>query len=445
MTKKVFIILSVIFISASSSFSQTLDTPKLDSFLNTLSDNNKAMGSVAISKNGKIIYARSMGYSFIDGDKKIKATNNTLYHIGSITKMYTATMIYQLIDEGKLSLETTLDTYYPQIPNAKKISVQTLLNHRSGLYDFVNDVDDPTWLTRPLGMNAFLDKIVKGEPNSLPNEKTVYSNTGYLLLTKIIEKITGASYNQNLQKRICSKIGLAHTYSPITNTLGANEATSYSFINSTWAKVPDFYFPNVAGVGDILATTSDLILFDEALINGKLISDKSLTAMKTFIDDQMGAGIMKIPFEKRFSYGHGGDTRGTHSIVGYFPDDSISIAMCINGEAFPHNAITIGLLSIIFNEAYDIPTFKTFEVSSEALKGYVGIYASKEIPIKIAITQDGKVLSAQGTGQPAFQLDAIEKDEFSFPAAKAEFKFNTQKKEMVMKQRGKSFLFTKEE
>ncbi len=121
---------------------QEINTARLDSFFNALSANNKSMGSFAISKGGKVVYQKALGYSLIDSGEKITATPNTLYRIGSITKTFTATLIFQLIDEKKLTLNTKLAKYFPQMPNAEQITIAHLLSHKSGLADFVNDAKD---------------------------------------------------------------------------------------------------------------------------------------------------------------------------------------------------------------------------------------------------------------------------------------------------------------
>jgi D-alanyl-D-alanine carboxypeptidase len=91
------------------------------------------MGSLTISKNGKVLYSRAIGYSSISENEKKPSTNLTKYRVGSISKMFTATMILQLIEEGKISLTATLEAYFPTLPNADKITISNLLNHRSGL------------------------------------------------------------------------------------------------------------------------------------------------------------------------------------------------------------------------------------------------------------------------------------------------------------------------
>ncbi|MEP7257115.1 MAG: serine hydrolase domain-containing protein [Flavitalea sp.] len=444
MTKIYLLLLLLTGLFSSSLFSQKINIKKLDGLFDALSINNKAMGSIAISKNGKVVYTRSIGLNNIYNKGKTAASEKTLYRIGSATKMFTATMIFQLIEEHKISLSTKLDKFFPQIPNSRSISIETLLNHKSGLYDYINDQKDLTWITRPQSTKIIIEKITKGKPNSLPNEKFKYSNSGYFLLANILLKVTQQGYNENLQKRICSKIQLRNTYSPLTNELKNNEAGSFSFANGEWTKMTDIYFPNVVGIGDILSTPSDLIKFDEALLGGQLISEASLKSMKTFTDYGFGMGIMKVPFYKKVGFGHAGDTYGTHSVVANFTSDSLTFAACINGEVFPHNDISIGILSICFNEKYEIPTFKVFGVSAETLNKYIGVYSSKVVPLKITITRKDNLLFAQATGQPSFPLEATEQDKFRYVQAGVNMEFNTDKNELIMIQGGGSYFFSKD-
>src|SRR4029434_6552847 len=114
-------------------YAQTLDKAKLDQFFDRLAEKHKAMGSLIIAKDGKVLYTRSIGYSQINGTQKKPLTAANRFRIGSITKMFTAAMILQLVEEGKLKLTDTLDKFLPQVPNAKKITIVQILSHRSGI------------------------------------------------------------------------------------------------------------------------------------------------------------------------------------------------------------------------------------------------------------------------------------------------------------------------
>lgn len=127
-------ILFLFFVSVS--FAQQLNTVKLDSLFAVLEAKNKYMGSIAVRENGKIIYTKAVGK--VDIGLKQKVTTATKYRIGSITKMFTSCLIFKAVEENKLTLDKTIDVYFPSVPNANKITVGNLLNHRSGIYNFTN-------------------------------------------------------------------------------------------------------------------------------------------------------------------------------------------------------------------------------------------------------------------------------------------------------------------
>ena len=197
----------------SSAKSQALDKAKLDQFFDRLAEKNKAMGTLVVAKDGSIIYARSIGYSQVNDSEKKPLTAANRFRIGSITKMFTAVMILQLAEEGKLKLTDTLDRFFPQIANAQKITIGQILAHRSGIHDSLLDPSlRPASKTTALTKDELLGVIAKGKSDFEPDSKYSYSNSGYALLGLMIEKLTDRPYEENLKKRITSKIGLSDTY-----------------------------------------------------------------------------------------------------------------------------------------------------------------------------------------------------------------------------------------
>lgn len=191
---------------------QTLNVSKLDSLFNILSSRELAMGNLTISQNGSIKYQKAIGYSYIDESKKTPADIFTKYRIGSATKMFTAVLIFQLIEEGKLSPDSKLNTYFPDLPNADKITIGNMLYHRSGLHDYTYDTNFTEWMDKPKTHDELL-KIIKDKGSDFePDTKAEYSNSNYLLLGYIIERICHASYGDALKKRITSKLNLKNTY-----------------------------------------------------------------------------------------------------------------------------------------------------------------------------------------------------------------------------------------
>src|SRR4030095_1564040 len=120
---------SILILALTTAHTQTLDKAKLDQFFDRLADKNKAMGSLAIVKDGKVLYSRAIGYSQISDTEKKPLTAANRFRIGSITKMFTATMILQLAEEGTLKLTDTLSKFLPQVPNANKITILQILSH----------------------------------------------------------------------------------------------------------------------------------------------------------------------------------------------------------------------------------------------------------------------------------------------------------------------------
>jgi CubicO group peptidase (beta-lactamase class C family) len=442
MKTKIFSTILLITLFLGTAHSQSLNKLKLDSLLNILFEKNKAMGSLALSKNGTVIYTKAIGYSLISDNEKKPALPITKYRIGSITKMFTTTMIFQLIEEGKIKLNTTLNTYFTNIPNSDKITISNLLNHRSGLHNFTDDPAYMSYMTQPKTQDEMVEIIAKYKPDFEPNQKGAYSNSNFILLGYILEKITKEPYSKNLTKRITSKIGLTNTYFGGKTNVNNNESYSYQFVDS-WKQQPETDMSIPGGAGSIVSTPSDLTKFIEALFSLKLVSQNSLDQMKT-ITEGYGMGMFQIPFNTKKAYGHNGGIDGFVSNLAYFPEDNLAIAYCTNGQVYSFNDILIGVLSIYFNQPYSIPTFKTISIKAEDLDKYLGIYASTQLPLKITISKNGATLVAQATGQSSFSLEATEKDKFKFDQAGVIMEFNPEKNEMTLKQGGGNFLFTKE-
>lgn len=439
--KSIYTLLFILF--SFTAFSQSFNKPKMDSLFAVLAEKNKAMGTIAISKNGQLIYSNSIGYASIDPVEKIPATAKTKYRIGSITKMFTAILIFQLIEEKKLSLDSKLDKYFPSVPNAAKISIGNLLNHHSGLHNFTDDSLYLTYNQKPKTQKEMIAIIAASPVDFEPGAKGEYSNTNFVLLGYIAENISGKTYSKLIKQRITDKLGLTDTYVGGKADAKNNESYSYSFIN-TWKQEPETDLTVPAGAGSIVSTPAGLVKFIEGLFAGKLISAASLEqAMK--IKDRYGMGILQIPFYNRKAWGHNGGVDGFGSSLCYFREDSVAIAYCTNGQVYPMNDILIGILSIYFNMPYKIPLLNNISVSSSDLDKYLGIYSSEKIPLKITVTKENSTLIAQASGQQSFPLEATEKDIFKFDRAGVVMEFNPEKKEFILKQGGVDYLFTKDQ
>ena len=435
------IILFLVFI-ISPSYAQDFNRTKMDSLFSIIESNQKGMGSVSIFKNSKEVYQKSIG--FVDIRNGILANGKTKYRIGSISKTFTATIIMQLVEADMLTLGSKLAAYYPAIPNAEEITIEHLLRHRSGLYNFTNSPDYLQYMESPKNETELIDLFIKNGTVFQPDEKFEYSNTNYVLLSFIIEKIEKKSFSAVLDDRITTALSLTNTYYGGKINPDKNEAYSYQKLNSwEFATETDMSIP--IGAGAIVSTPSDLNAFFSALFKGKLVSQESLNKMRKLVDGY-GIGMFQIPFYDKSALGHNGGIDGFQANSAYFSEDDVAIAYTSNGVVMPLNDILIGVLSIYFDRAYNLPSFEPgIELKSEDLDQYLGVYSSQDLPLKLTITKQGNQLLAQATGQAAFQLEAFETHKFRFDGAGIKIYFLPETHQLTLKQGGGEYEFSKEE
>lgn len=418
---------------------QKLNVAKLDSLFFILESKDKYMGSIAIAENGKIIYAKSIGKDEITTNKK--STENSKYRIGSISKMFTSTLIFKAIEEKKLTLNQTIDRFFPNLENAKTITIGNLLNHKSGIHNFTSDEEYLKYNTQPKSEIEMMAVIEKGKSDFAPNAKNEYSNSNYVLLSYILEKIYKKPYKSILEKNIVKPLGLKNTFFGDKINLKNNEAYSYDF-EDKWVKQTETDMSLPMGAGAVVSNPTDLTIFIKSLFDGKIINQKSLDLMNTF-EGKFGFGIFKVPFYDKIGYGHTGGIDGFSSLLSYFPEEKLAITMTSNGNIYSNNNIAIAALSNFFNKPFTIPDFKELVLKTEDLDQYLGEYSSDSFPLKIMITKENTTLIAQATGQSSFPLTATEKDKFEFEAAKIMLAFKPSENQMTLNQGGRTFVLTR--
>lgn len=422
-------------------YAQTFDKDKLDKYFDILETNNKFMGSIAVSKNAELIYSRTVG--FVDVENNIKANESSIYRIGSISKTFTAVLVLKAVEEKKLSLDDKLSKFYPNIINANNISIRHLLYHRSGIASFTDQSDYLTWNTVAKTEEEMLAIITQAGSKFEPDSKAAYSNSNYVLLSFILEKVFKANFAQIIQKQISQPLGLKNTSVGKEIDVKNNECKSYIFDNG-WKMEPATDMSIPLGAGAIVSTPSDLLKFGDALFGGKLINAESLAAMST-IKDNYGMGLFQFPFGNKRLLGHTGGIDGFASIFSHFADEKITYAMTSNASNYSINNISIAVLSAIFGHDYELPEFNnSIVLTADELDQFVGVYISTQLPIKIVVIRTHNALVAQATGQPAFELEATDINKFKFDKVGAAFEFDATKGTMILKQGGGEFEFKKE-
>jgi len=440
---KKFLIISVLILAKQICFSQTFNSQRLDSLFQVLDKNNKFMGSIVVAKDGKVLYSNAIGYSDVERSKK--ADVKTKYRIGSISKMFTASLILKAVEENKLSLKQTLDKYFPQIENSTEITIENLLNHKSGIHDLTHNKNFLTYNTKPQSEMQMIDIIVKGKSDFKPNSKVEYSNSNYIVLSYILEKIYKKPYAKILSTKIIKPLGLKNTFFGSKIQIQNEESYSYHFLNK-WDKATETDASIPMGAGAIVSNPSDLTTFIEQLFKGKIISQKSLSIMKVMNEYHgigIGMGMLSFTNFDKKSYGHNGAIDDFQSILSYSPEEKLSVAVTSNGSSYLMDNVLLCALSSYYNKSFEMPTFNSVEIKPEVLDMYLGQYESQQIPIKIAITKKENKLFGEVTGQPAFPLEATAINSFKFEPAGIVLEFDANKKQMFLKQGGQQFLFVK--
>ena len=425
-------------------YSQTLDTAKLDLLFDRLAEKNKAMGSLVIAKDGKPLYTRSIGFSHITAGEKKPITSTTRFRIGSISKMFTAAIVLQLVDENKLKLNDTLDKYFPGIPNAGAITITHLLSHRSGIRGITGSPEFRAWREKGATTAEQLSILEKAGPSVFePGSRFAYLNENYFLLGLLVEKLTGKSYQENLSKRITSKLGLKNTYAasgPVDPL--RNETFSYR-MGRDWEQETEIHWSLFFGAGSVISTPNDLVKFITALFDGKVISKQSL-ALMTELKDDYGLGISVDKIGGQTYYGHTGGAQSFGAWLAYLPEQKLALAYTTNAKPYPVGNIIAGIFDIYWNRPFEVPTFAELEIAPGVLDRYVGTYALAGTDARMTFIREGSALFVQYPNQQPVRLKATAENKFKIDPPGVFFEFDAAKGEVTWKRGPATRVFTKE-
>ena len=295
-------------------------------------DKGEFNGSVFIVKNGRIICDTALGVSNIT--QNIKLDKTTPIYIASLSKPFTAISVMLLQQKGLLSFDDKASKYIDLLEYAQNISIRQLLNHTSGVRDYETIISDKKGLTN----QEVLNWLFKANNLQFPSgSRFEYSNSGFIILSLIIEKISKQSYGSFLNENIFVPLGMENTWVYTSSTADKNRATGYNK-----EKQPDDYSILTTGDGGIYSTPEDLYRFDQALRNFKLVNKNNTSLMYTtpklsngkFSNYGFGWFVEESQDEKNAS--HTGGLNGFRAI--FWRDlkhNSCIIALTNQGDAFP--------------------------------------------------------------------------------------------------------------
>jgi CubicO group peptidase (beta-lactamase class C family) len=363
----------------------------------------KFMGCVLVARGSNVLLNKGYGFANLEWD--IPNSSAAKFRLGSVTKQFTAASILLLQERGKLKVTDPVKKYMQDAPAAwDKITFFNLLTHTSGIPNFTSFPDyesqEPFATTPEKLVARFRDKPLEFQPE----EKMSYSNSGYVLLGYLIEKISGESYEKFVQENIFTPLSMKDSGYDSNSAIIPHRAAGY---------VPGPTGPSNAGfihmtvplsAGALYSTTEDLLRWEQGLFGGKLLSPSSLQEMTTPFKNDYAFGLLVHSVNGRKVIDHGGGIEGFNTTVAYYPDDKLAVIVLgnLNGSA-PQEigsklaAVAHGEKVVMSSERKEVP------VDPKVFNGYVGRYELAPNFI-LTVTREDDHLFTQATGQPKLQI-----------------------------------------
>jgi D-alanyl-D-alanine carboxypeptidase len=305
--------------------------------------------TVALAKNGSMLYAQAYGDSDI-ATQSVTQTS-TIFELGSITKQFTAALIMKLQEQGELQVDDSIHAYLPEYNFPSAITVRMLLTHTSGLANYTTFTQYPSWATHGASEQTILSAVSQTPLLFPPGTQWSYSNSNYFALGAIIEKLTGQSYSANLEQYIFQPLGLTNTYFSLPPP--AQSALGYT-LNGT-SVIPALVCDRSTAfsAGALSSNVTDLIAWDNALINGKVVSPASFKAMTAPVDPAIpgggsyGFGLFLRTFDNHPTIWHGGLINGFAAETNVFLDTGLALEVLTNSDAANTDTIATGIMSSV--------------------------------------------------------------------------------------------------
>lgn len=417
------------------------DAAKLDELVGAYAKQYKFNGSVLVAKGGKVILEK--GYGYRNAKDSLLNDGQTIFQIGSITKQFTATVILKLQEQKKLSVKDKLSKYYPDFPKGDSITIEHLLTHTSGIFNYTNDGKFMSMdAIKPANEEKIL-ALFKSKPLDFsPGTKWSYSNSGYSLLGYIIQKVTKKPYEQVVREFIFHPLQMIHSGFDFTHLTDKNRATGY-FTYSEKVKAPSTIVDSSVAfsAGAIYTTVEDLYKWHKGMQQNKIINAASTKSAYTPFLNNYGYGLgIDSMYGKRI-IAHGGGIFGFNTNIARIVEDDICIVLLNNtGNPFL-GEINNNILAELYGKPYELPMEKkVVKVDPAKLTAYVGEYELAPTFI-ITVTLENDELKAQPTGQPKFDLSATSDTTFFVKAVDADLSFvkdaSGKVEKLILKQGGK--------
>lgn len=376
---------------------------------------NETGATVLVSSRGKVIYKKALGMADVELNVPMQVDN--IFRIASITKQFTAIAILQLMEAGRLNLRDEITRFLPDYPmQGAKITIEHLLTHTSGIRDYTS-IKDTTQRFRTDVTPQEMINFFKNQPMRFaPGARYEYSNSNYFLLGYIIEKITGKTYEQYLDKNIFKPLGMTSSLYGNDKRILKKRAAGYTKTEKGLenARVISMSHPYAAGA--ILSTVEDLFKWNQALQSYKLVKketlEKAISRYKLVNGKEINYGYgFRLGFiQQSPSVWHGGLIDGFMTMAMYLPKEDVYVVVLSNCNNISPERVTAKLAAIAIGKPFE---YKEIVVDNSVLQTYAGVYENEAGDnLAISVT-DGKLALQRGNG-PKVNVKAFEKNSFFF-------------------------------
>jgi CubicO group peptidase (beta-lactamase class C family) len=335
---------------------------RIDELMSRYHEYRQFNGSVLVADHDRVIFKK--GYGLANMEWNIPNAPDTRFRLGSITKQFTAALIMQLVDEGKLRLDAKMSEYLPDYPKktADLVTIHQLLNHTSGIPSYTGLPDFFEKISRDPYTPADFLKIFSGLNLEFePGSKFRYNNSGYFLLGVIVEKLTGRTYEDALRERILKPLNLTGTGYDLHKTILNRRAAAYDSTLDGYRNAPYLDMSIPYSAGSLYSTVEDLFTWTEALHEGRVVSKHSRDLMYKPNLENYGYGLVieqkAVPGGDRkiTSIGHGGGINGFSTRLERVMEDGHVIVLLNNTGGTDLGEMTTAIKSILYTGACKLP------------------------------------------------------------------------------------------
>jgi len=413
-------IIVVIFMMASGRHAQarSSEASDIDALLTSTFKRNEPGGAVIVTRKGETLLRR--GYGLADMELKVPIQPDMVFRLGSVTKQFTAVAILMLEEQGKLSVSDPITRFLPDYPTGgQTITIEHLLTHTSGIKSYTSM---PEWLSKwrtDMSLGSLVDMFKNQPMDFKPEERWLYNNSGYILLGAIIEKASGQSYEDFIEKKIFEPLGMKDSYYDRTEQIIPKRVKGYQRTANGFQNAPYLSMTQPYAAGSLASTVDDLAIWDIAVWSNKLIKKESLAKAHTphkLADGRStayGYGWSLGSFEGHRTVEHGGGIHGFATYVLSMPDDGVYVAILTNGSAGPKlspQRLAIQVAGIAVDKPVQEP--QAISLTPEQLKRYAGVYSVRENQDH-TISLEGNQLSWQPKGGPKTAIYPLSETEFA--------------------------------